>query len=1164
MRRVRTAALGVLVGLAVASTAGASFVTFETGQVRPLAMSPDGTRLFAVNTPDNRLEIFDIGVGTLAHVASVPVGLEPAAVAARSNSEVWVVNHLSDSVSIVDVGATPPRVTRTLLVGDEPRDIVFANGRMFITTARRGQNSANHSTDPVNPSLITQGVGRALVWVFDPANLGTNLEGNPLSVITLFCDTPRALAVSPDGASVYAAAFHSGNRTTAIIETSVCNGGAGAASCGTGPGGLPAPNTNFQGTPGPETGLIVKFNPISGTWQDELGRNWPVAFSLPDFDVFQISTTTLTQTASFAGVGTILFNMVANPVSGKVYVSNTEAVNEVRFEGPGTFVRDNNLKPPGEPASVIGHLHEARVTVLDGSNVIPRHLNKHIDYDTVPSPPGVSSNSLATPLEMAVTSDGATLYLAAFGSSKVGVFSTAALENDSFVPSAGSHITVSGGGPSGLVLDEANDQLYVFTRFDNSISVIDTNAAAEVDHLPIYNPEPFNVVDGRRMLYDAAFTSSNGEASCSSCHVFGDFDSLAWDLGDPDGTPFANTNPFEVGSGAAFHPMKGPMTTQSLRGMANHGPMHWRGDRTGGGVLALDESLAFNAFNPAFVGLIGRGAQLTAGEMQAFTDFILDVTYPPNPIRNLNNSLTTQQSNGQTLYTGRITDIVRNCNGCHALDPANGFFGGDGESSIEGETQEFKVPHLRNAYQKIGMFGSAGNQVRGFGYLHDGSVPTIFNFLSAGVFDLTNTEQRNLEAFAHAYPTTFAPIVGQQTTLTSSNGGTVGARISLLIARAQAAFPLVGMPGVTECDLVVKGTAAGLARGWLMNPASGLFQSDRAADPLLTDAQLRAVAATPGQDLTYLCAPPGTGTRIGLDRDEDGFFDRDEIDAGADPADPFDVPGGTPTATPTGTAAATFTLTATPIGTATATFTPTATPTGTAAATFTPTATPAGTAAATFTPTATPTGTAAATFTLTATPTQTLTSTPSATPAVTLACNSGILIDRGQLKVTKNLAPSGDENLKIKGQFVLSNLVPPIDPVSNGLTFDVIDTQSGQVVLTRVVPAGASPGGTAPGWVANSAGTRWIFRDKDNAAGTAITKVVVRDKSSRTPGLFSVVVRGKGGDFRLQTENLRMVVTLGGAAQQAANQCATRPFNDHLGAPPVCELKRGGATLKCR
>ena len=51
------------------------------------------------------------------------VGLEPVAVAARSNSEVWVVNHLSDSVSIVDVGTSPPRVTRTLLVGYEPRDM---------------------------------------------------------------------------------------------------------------------------------------------------------------------------------------------------------------------------------------------------------------------------------------------------------------------------------------------------------------------------------------------------------------------------------------------------------------------------------------------------------------------------------------------------------------------------------------------------------------------------------------------------------------------------------------------------------------------------------------------------------------------------------------------------------------------------------------------------------------------------------------------------------------------------------------------------------------------------------------------------------------------------------------------------------------------------------
>ena len=133
------------------------------GQSRPLASAPDGNRLYAVNTPDSRLEIFDITPFGLAHVVSVPVGLEPIAVAARSNSEVWVVNHLSDSVSIIDVAASPPRVVRTLLAGDEPGDIVFAGpggNRAFIKAAHRGQNSPYN--DPANPGeLTTPGIGRA-------------------------------------------------------------------------------------------------------------------------------------------------------------------------------------------------------------------------------------------------------------------------------------------------------------------------------------------------------------------------------------------------------------------------------------------------------------------------------------------------------------------------------------------------------------------------------------------------------------------------------------------------------------------------------------------------------------------------------------------------------------------------------------------------------------------------------------------------------------------------------------------------------------------------------------------------------------------------------------------------------------------------------------------
>ncbi len=923
-------AVAVVIAVLVATGrvfAATPFTLFESGQVRPLAQSPDGTRLFAVNTPDNRLEIFDVGIGTLTHVASVPVGLEPVAVAARTNAEVWVVNHLSDSVSVVDV-TTPAtaRVVRTLLVGDEPRDIVFAGSggdRAFITTAHRGQNTPLHAT--IETVLTAEGEGRADVWVFDANALGTSLAGTPLTRVTVFGDTPRALAVSPDGSTVYAAIFHSGNRTTAINEGLIPDGGEGS-------GGLPDPTTNHGLVPAPEVGLIVKFD--GANWVDELGRSWnaQVNFSLPDRDVFKIDANATPPiqvagpTGFFTGVGTILFNMISNPVSGKVYVANLESLNEVRFEGPGTFAAP--FKPIGEPATVRGHLAESRITVLDGASVLPRHLNKHVDYVTCCAsiPNAENDDSLGFPLGMAVSSDGATLYVAGFGSSEVGVYNTAQLEANTFVPSAANQIPVSGGGPTGLVLDEARSQLYVLTRFDDSISVVSTGTGDELAHVALHNPEPANVQNGRPFLYDTTVSSSHGDSSCASCHIFGDFDSLAWDLGNPDEEVLNNPGPFTLELGNSdFHPMKGPMTTQSLRGMANHGPMHWRGDRTAGNDSisnqpnqgAFNEDAAFKKFNPAFEGLIGRSAQLTAPEMQAFTDFILQVTYPPNPIRNLDNSLTTNQNAGSVRFFGPISDTIGNCDFCHTTDrtgnqgtanPAPGFFGGDGRSSFEAETQHFKVPHLRNLYQKIGMFGLPaspginpgnngflGEQVRGFGFLHDGAIDTLFRFHEGIVFNFSpmgnpggftpdaagDLARFQMEQFMLAFDSNLLPIVGQQATLRSTSDSDVTDRIDLMLDQVDAG----------ACDVVVKGIAGGDPRGYLYAGGSS-FEVDRDGDPTISKTNLLALASTAGQELTFTAVPPGSGERIGLDQDGDGFRDLTEREAGSDPADPNSAPNG--------------------------------------------------------------------------------------------------------------------------------------------------------------------------------------------------------------------------------------------------------------------------------
>jgi YVTN family beta-propeller protein len=898
--------LFVLLAFTQPTAAQSSYYLFESGHTRPLALSPDGNQLFAVNTPDNRIEIYTIETNGLVHTASVPVGLEPVSIAARNNNEVWVVNHLSDSVSIVDVAANPPRVINTLLVGDEPRDIVFAGdttSRAFITTAHRGQHRTHTSISAItgagDPQLTTEGIGRADVWVFDTSSTGNALAvgGTPVEILSFFADTPRALAVSPNGQTVYVAAFKSGNQTTTINETFVCDGFqvSGGSNCTpAAPGGIAGPNDNEAGANAPETGLIVKYD--GSAWRDTLGRDWSslVNFNLPDNDVFSINADTLSNASiqSYSGVGTILFNLVVNPATGKVYISNTESPNDIRFEGAGDH----------GGSTVQGHLSETRITVIDPTipSVTPKHLNQHIDYSKLHTQndllidadiAAMRPHSLAGPMQIVVNASGTTAYLAAFGSAKIGVFATADLEDANFAtnfdPSvASSNYISTAGGPSGLVLDEARNRIYVMQRFDHSIAEIELSSGITVNTLALDDPEPASIKQGRPFLYDAQISSGNGESSCASCHIFGDLDDLAWNLGDPDDVVKINNQPSLLGPTQPFHPMKGPMTTQTLRGLSTHGGMHWRGDRVDGFFgtdscteatgAACNEDLSFRNFIVAFEGLLGKDGTISAPQMQQFTDFSLQMRLPPNPVANLDGTLTTAQSNAANTYFNTITDTFFTCNGCHKLDPAAGFFGTGGEQTFDGEPQFFKVPQLRNLYQKVGMFGnsasasSTGDQIRGFGFAHDGSLDTAEQFLSVAVFSLTQQQETEMEQFILAYPTDLAAIVGQQVTLNNSNSGVANPRIDLLRARAQATFSSLILGGtVTECDLVVKGTVANTPRGWLMQ-ADGSYNDDLGNN--ISDSALRNLAVTDGP-LTFTCAVPGSGIRMAINRDEDSVLD---------------------------------------------------------------------------------------------------------------------------------------------------------------------------------------------------------------------------------------------------------------------------------------------------
>ncbi len=791
----------------------ADFMHFESGQVHPLAITPDGTRLLVVNTPDAHLSVFDLTGPLPVRIAEIPVGLEPVSVAARHDTEAWVVNHLSDDVSIVDL--TTMHVRATLRVGDEPHDVVFAGSppRAFVSV---GEEDA--------------------VKAYDPANLAI-----PPQRIAMPGRQPRALVRSADGAAVHVAILQGGNRTTVLSEAEAGDS-------------LPPPNPPMSAAlpPAPKVGLIVKQN-AQGDWRDESGKLWnsKVRYSLHEADVVRIEANSGAITRVVGDLTTVALGLAADPVTGAVAVTGHEARNAVRFEP--------NLR---------GRNVDTRVAIVPAAGAATLSLlNPHVNYAVTPGPASERDSALGMPTGVTWSPDGQRLYVTALSNDRLGVLSHsgALLARVATVQ-----------GPTGVIADAARGRLYVLGRFRNQLQTLSASSLASLAVTAIgHDPTPDDIVNGRRVFY-GGFTSGHGEHSCASCHLFGDMDAIAWDLGDPQGSmapvPPGMLDPLLT----PFHPMKGPMTTQTLRGLPGTGVLHWRGDRAN-----------LQAFNGTFVSLLGRGTLLPDSQMAAFADFVLPLRHPPNPRQNLDRSMPDAPAGrpsarrGQQFFMNTPVDGGQTCNFCHTVP--TGTNGQMINRSALLAAQDMKIPQLRNMYRKTGFRDTVGAvNKRGFGFIHNGATDNLFEFLRFPGFAFAsgaagNDQRRDVEAFMLAFDTGLAPAVGAQVTFTSPTGGE-GARLDTLLARADAG----------DCEVVAKGRAGGLPRGWRYL-GSGLWESDWLAEGNQTTAQVRAVAG-PGAELTVTGVPLGSGERMGIDRDRDGFRDADERIAGSDPGNPASTP----------------------------------------------------------------------------------------------------------------------------------------------------------------------------------------------------------------------------------------------------------------------------------
>jgi YVTN family beta-propeller protein len=607
-----------------------------------------------------------------------------------------------------------------------------------------------------------------------------------------------------------------------------------------------------------------------------------------------------------------------------VTVVGTEATNEVRYEPivKGKFTR----------------VELARVAA-GGSTLGIGDLNPHLSYATATVPQSERDKSIGDPRGIAWNSNGTRGYVTGMGSNNVVVV-------DASGNRAGITPTIDvGEGPTGVVVDDARGRVYVLDKFAAAVSIVDVANEVEVARVPFFDPSPSAIKVGRKHLYDTHKNSGLGQIACGSCHVDARMDHLAWDLGDPSGamkaTTGQNLGANFPGLNAGFqpwHPMKGPMTTQTLQDIVGKEPLHWRGDRAG-----LEE------FNGAFLGLQGDDTNLTPAEMQQFEDFLATITIPPNPNRNFDNTLpsnlplpgqyTTGRFGpaGQPLPNGNAVQGLSDyrtllldggairCVTCHTLPIGIGtdytFTGGtlqpiapgpNGERhhmlvSVDGTSNvTTKVPQLRTLYEKVGFETTQVLSRAGFGFLHDGGVDSIARFVDEPVFNLTSDQQTaNLVAFMMSFAGSDLP-QGSPSTLTEPPGtaskdthAAVGQQTTLVDASSPAAGQLaliasmITQANTNKVGLVVKGDQGGLPRGWAY--VSGSFRSDRASEPLLSSAALQALAA-PGSELSYTVVPKGSETRIGIDRDLDGAFDRDEIDVGTDPADPASHAGAPGTA----------------------------------------------------------------------------------------------------------------------------------------------------------------------------------------------------------------------------------------------------------------------------
>ena len=600
-------------------------LNFESPHSRPVVVHPDKDRVYVVNTPSGKVVVLD--TATYEILDQIRVGVEPVSIGIKPDgTEIWVSNHVSDSVSVIDTdssSSTYHQILHTIQVFDEE------------TKSTRFDEPVSISFASDEKAYIALSSTNEIAVVDVPTRAVTDR-------LTITAQDPRAMAVR-DG-RLYVIPFESNNQT-------------GVSGCW--PENMDTdPNCTFDADAHVVNAPDGNAQSLSLNYVLDIVRD----SRFPDRDLYVFDTETDELLEIVDTLGTLLYGIAVDS-EGNVFVAQAEARNDANgkagTQGHGLLELQNRA-----------FLNQITKVDCTGDTCGSPHF---IDLEPLPPDQPKRDDALATPFAIQISDDDRTIVATAAASDKV--FTMDAATGDVLDQ------VVVGSIPRGLTLISNDDgeleRAWVLNALANTVSVLDATDPSDLTVLhTIELADPSDrILKQGRIAFNSADSSSTGTFACASCHPDGHTDQLLWVLD----TPLCDVGCDQIQ----------PRLVQDIRGLRGTAPYHWDGipgDPFGGintssietyeepncdiddeescTLHLIDGSLKTTMCdqNDCTVNDEGKEGHLSADDRLAMSKYLLSVPYPPSVERPYDNTVT-------ELGMAGIRDFHFNeqCGNCHYL-----------------------------------------------------------------------------------------------------------------------------------------------------------------------------------------------------------------------------------------------------------------------------------------------------------------------------------------------------------------------------------------------------------------------------------------------------------------------------------------------------------------